>query len=97
MVATYRQPFDLLAETAATATRAAAGDTPKTAKTEIWLGQEDSNLDRRNRSASSAMTSARFKLNEPRERPPRCARLGQHLGRNQYDPVGLQVIENLDR
>jgi hypothetical protein len=38
VVATYRQPFDLLAETAATAARAAAGETPKTAKTEIWLG-----------------------------------------------------------
>jgi hypothetical protein len=35
VVATFRQPFDLLAETAASAARAAVG---QTAKTEIWLG-----------------------------------------------------------
>ena len=38
VVATFRQPFDLLAKTAMTAARAAASETPKTAKTEIWLG-----------------------------------------------------------
>jgi site-specific DNA recombinase len=38
VVATFRQPFDLLAETAVSAARAAAGETAKTAKTEIWLG-----------------------------------------------------------
>ena len=38
VVATFRQPFDLLAETAATAARAAAGENAKSAKTEIWLG-----------------------------------------------------------
>jgi site-specific DNA recombinase len=38
VVATFRQPFDLLAETTLTAARAAAGETAKTAKTEIWLG-----------------------------------------------------------
>jgi site-specific DNA recombinase len=38
VVATFRQPFDLLAETTATAARVAADETAKTAKTEIWLG-----------------------------------------------------------
>jgi len=37
VVANFRQPFDLLAETAVSAARAAAGDTAKTAKSEIWL------------------------------------------------------------
>jgi site-specific DNA recombinase len=45
VVATFRQPFDLLAETAVTATRVAASETAKTAKTEIWLGDLDSNQD----------------------------------------------------
>jgi len=43
VVATFRQPFDLLAETAVSASRAAAADTTKSAKTEIWLGISDSN------------------------------------------------------
>jgi site-specific DNA recombinase len=38
VVANFRQPFDLLAETTAVAARAAANETPKLAKTEIWLG-----------------------------------------------------------
>lgn len=38
VVANFRHPFDLLAETAVSAARAAAGDTPKTVKSEIWLG-----------------------------------------------------------
>jgi len=38
VVATFRQPFDLLAEKAALAWQAGAGETAKTAKTEIWLG-----------------------------------------------------------
>jgi site-specific DNA recombinase len=38
VAATLRQPFDLLAETAATAARVAKAETAKTAKTEIWLG-----------------------------------------------------------
>ncbi|MFZ5690207.1 MAG: recombinase family protein [Pseudomonadota bacterium] len=38
VVATFRQPFDLLAETTLTAARGAAGETAKTVKTEIWLG-----------------------------------------------------------
>jgi hypothetical protein len=39
VVATLRQPFDLLAETAVTAARAAEGETAKTAKIDIWLDQ----------------------------------------------------------
>ena len=38
VVATFRQPFDLLAETAMSAERAASVETAKTAKTEMWLG-----------------------------------------------------------
>lgn len=38
VVATFRQPFDLLAETVVTAARAEVNETTKTAKTEIWLG-----------------------------------------------------------
>jgi site-specific DNA recombinase len=38
VVATFRQPFDLLAETAVNAARAAASERPESAKTEIWLG-----------------------------------------------------------
>jgi site-specific DNA recombinase len=44
VVATFRQPFDLLAETAVSAARVAAGETAKSAKTEIWLPEQDSNL-----------------------------------------------------
>src|SRR5690606_34020698 len=44
VVATFRQPFDRLAETTLTAAPAAAGETAKTAKTGIWLGRQDSNL-----------------------------------------------------
>src|SRR5579875_82791 len=44
VVATFRQPFDLLAETTMSAASAGAGEAAKTAKTEIWLGREDSNL-----------------------------------------------------
>jgi site-specific DNA recombinase len=43
VVGTFRQPFDLLAETAVSATRAAAGETVNTAKTGIWLPELDSN------------------------------------------------------
>jgi site-specific DNA recombinase len=38
VVATFRQPFDLLAETTAIGARAASNETAKLAKTEIWLG-----------------------------------------------------------
>ena len=38
VVATFRQPFDLLAETAVSATKAVKSETVKTTKTEIWLG-----------------------------------------------------------
>ena len=45
VVATFRQPFDLLAETTAIAVRATAENQGKFAKSEIWLGDQDSNLD----------------------------------------------------
>jgi site-specific DNA recombinase len=38
VVATFRQPFDLLAETAGIAARSKAGDGSNSAKNEIWLG-----------------------------------------------------------
>jgi len=38
VVANFRQPFDLLAETTAIAMQTAANETTKSAKTEIWLG-----------------------------------------------------------
>ena len=53
VVATFREPFDLLAETAVSAARIAAGDTRKSAKTEIWLGDLDSNQDWRSQSPLS--------------------------------------------
>ena len=43
VIATFRQPFDLLAETAVSAGRAAADGTGGSTKTEIWLSKEDSN------------------------------------------------------
>ena len=43
VVAHFRQPFDLLAETAATAGRAAAAELARSTKTEIWLPGPDSN------------------------------------------------------
>ena len=43
VVATFRQPFDLLAETTASAARCEAGNTAIPAKSEIWLGDLDSN------------------------------------------------------
>ena len=45
VVATFRQPFDMLAETAAAAARTEAGEKAKSAKSEIWLGDLDSNQD----------------------------------------------------
>jgi DNA invertase Pin-like site-specific DNA recombinase len=45
VVATFRQPFDLLGDTAAAAGRVGDGETSKIAKTEIWLGDLDSNQD----------------------------------------------------
>jgi len=38
VVATFRQPFDLLAQTTAIATRAARGSDSNSAKSNIWLG-----------------------------------------------------------
>jgi hypothetical protein len=37
VIATFRQPFDMLAETATAAAHVGAGDKAKSAKTEIWL------------------------------------------------------------
>jgi site-specific DNA recombinase len=43
VIATFRQPFDLLAKTIAVAGRREAGSTANWAKSEIWLGDLDSN------------------------------------------------------
>jgi len=50
VVATFRQPFDLLAETAASASLSSAGDAATSSKTEIWLGNLDSNQDKQSQS-----------------------------------------------
>ena len=46
VVATFRQPFDLLAETTANAARSEAGNGGNLSKNEIWLGDLDSNQGR---------------------------------------------------
>ena len=51
--ATFRQPFDLLAETTAIAARQKAEDAAKSAKNEIWLGDLDSNQGWRSQSPQS--------------------------------------------
>jgi site-specific DNA recombinase len=45
VVATFREPFDILAETTTVAALAEMGESVKSAKTEIWLGDLDSNQD----------------------------------------------------
>ena len=45
VVATFRQPFDVLVETTALAARSRAGSGGKSAKNKIWLGDVDSNHD----------------------------------------------------
>jgi hypothetical protein len=45
VLATFRQPFDLLVETTAAACDLGDGKTTKSAKNEIWLGDLDSNQD----------------------------------------------------
>jgi site-specific DNA recombinase len=45
VIATFRQPFDLLAETTAIAACHGAGNAANSAKSEIWLGDLDSNHD----------------------------------------------------
>ena len=45
VVATFRQPFDLLAETTAIAARSSAGRGGDSSKNENWLGNLDSNQD----------------------------------------------------
>jgi site-specific DNA recombinase len=39
VVATFRQPFDMLAETATTAAHIEAGVNAKSAKNEVWLAK----------------------------------------------------------
>ena len=53
VVATFRQPFDLLAETTAIAARREAANTVNSAKSEIWLGDLDSNQGWRSQSPQS--------------------------------------------
>jgi site-specific DNA recombinase len=45
VVATFRQPFDMLAETATVAPRMAVGESAISTRSEIWLGDLDSNQD----------------------------------------------------
>jgi site-specific DNA recombinase len=45
VIATFRQPFDMLAETATAAARVEVGEEAKSSKNEIWLGDLDSNQD----------------------------------------------------
>jgi site-specific DNA recombinase len=45
VVANFRQPFDMLAETTTTAARLEVREAAKSAKNEIWLGDLDSNQD----------------------------------------------------
>ncbi len=45
VVTTFHQPFDMLAETATATARVAAGERAKSTKSEIWLGDLDSNQD----------------------------------------------------
>ena len=45
VVATFRQPFDMLAETATAAADVGVGEKAKSSKSEIWLGDLDSNQD----------------------------------------------------
>jgi hypothetical protein len=62
VVATFRQPFDLLAETAAIAARHGAGNTAKSAKSEIWLGDLDSNQDYRSPLICSHVVAGRISM-----------------------------------
>src|SRR5690606_1913677 len=50
VVATFRQPFDFLAETTAVAAGSSAGSCGQSAKNEIWLGDLDSNQGYRSQS-----------------------------------------------
>jgi site-specific DNA recombinase len=45
VIATFRQPFDMLAETATAAARVEVVEEAKSSKNEIWLGDLDSNQD----------------------------------------------------
>jgi site-specific DNA recombinase len=44
VVATFRQPFDMLAETTTSAARVVHDETARSSKNEIWLPEQDSNL-----------------------------------------------------
>jgi site-specific DNA recombinase len=44
VVTTFRQPFDMLVETTTAAARLETNETAKSAKNEIWLPEQDSNL-----------------------------------------------------
>jgi site-specific DNA recombinase len=50
VVATFRQPFDLLAETTNITAGSKVGNGARSSKSEIWLGNLDSNQDRRSQS-----------------------------------------------
>ena len=50
VVASFREPFDMLAETATSAGPFGAGDESKSSKNEIWLGNLDSNQDKQSQS-----------------------------------------------
>ncbi len=43
MVATFRQPFDMLGETSRADASVEAGESAKLSRSEIWLGDLDSN------------------------------------------------------
>lgn len=73
VVATFRQPFDLLVETAVTAARAAAGENPKSAKTEIWLGYPESKTARPTVRTRSRVFCSRTAAPSSRSLPPGCA------------------------
>jgi site-specific DNA recombinase len=63
VVATFRQPFDMLAETATAAADVGVGEKAKSSKSEIWLGREDSNL----------LMAESKSYNLSRQEPPRAA------------------------
>jgi site-specific DNA recombinase len=50
VVATFREPFDLLAQTATNSAQLGTGEKSKSAKNEIWLGNLDSNQDKQSQS-----------------------------------------------
>jgi hypothetical protein len=61
VVAHFRQPFDMLAETTTAAAHFEAGEAAKSAKNEIWLGDLDSNQDKRSQSLATSSCLPRLK------------------------------------